>query len=469
MSSVGQSLRRPDPKILEAALNELKAHFGAHYSAARAVREHHASALTGWHEVQLPDAVVSPQSTEDVSAAIRICARHSIPIVPFGAGTSVEGGVNAPFGGVSIDLGGMSDVLEVNEEDMDCRVQAGVTRKQLNEYVRSSGLFFPVDPGADASLGGMASTRASGTTTVRYGTMRDNTLALTVVMADGSVRKTGTRARKSAAGYDITRLFVGAEGTLGIITELTLRLHGIPQAISSATCNFPDLSSAANAVNAAIRGGIPMARIELLDELQVKACNTYSKLGLPELPTLFLEFHGTDAGVREQAEMFGDIARDLGGSDFVWSQRQEERNRLWTARHDVYWACLTLRPGAKYIATDSCVPISRMADFIDETRRDIAETGLVAPIIGHVGDGNVHCSILIDTTSPAEVAETTAFLGRLAERAISMEGTCTGEHGIGQGKQAYLVREHGTNVNTMRSIKEALDPKNIMNPGKIFL
>lgn len=468
-SNAQTGYQRQDAPRLQATLAELKEAFGDACSTSRAAREQHASAMTGWHELQIPDVVVTPTSTEQVSAAVTICARNKIPIIPFGTGTSIEGGVNAPFGGVSIDLGGMSDILTVNEEDMDCRVQAGVTRKQLNEYVKSYGLFFPVDPGADASLGGMASTRASGTTTVRYGTMRENTLALTVVMADGSVRKTGNRARKSAAGYDITKLFIGAEGTLGVITELTVKLHGIPQSILSATCSFPNLESAANAVISAIRYGIPMARIELLDELQVRACNNYSKLGLPERPTLFLEFHGTDAGTREQTEMFGDISRDLGGSGFAWAERPEDRNRLWRARHDVYWACLTLRPGAKYMATDSCVPISRLAEFIVETREDIDRTGLISPIIGHVGDGNVHTSILVDTTDANEVAKIKDFLGRLAERAIAMDGTCTGEHGIGQGKQQYLVREHGSNVETMRSIKSALDPQNIMNPGKIFL
>jgi D-lactate dehydrogenase (cytochrome) len=357
----------------------------------------------------------------------------------------------------------------VHEEDLDCVVQAGVTRKQLNNYIRSNGLFFPIDPGADASLGGMASTRASGTNAVRYGTMKDNILALKVVMPDGTICMTGTRARKSAAGYDLTRLFIGAEGTLGIITELTVKLHGIPQAISAATCTFPDLESACNAVINVIRFGIPIARIELLDDLQMRACNQYSKLALPEAPTLFLEFHGTDKGVAEQAESVAEIVADWGGSGFVWTTRPEERTKLWEARHDVYWACLALRPGSKFVATDVCVPISRLADCMMATKADIEQSGLVAPIVGHVGDGNFHVSVMAITEDAEEMRRTAAFIDRLNSRAIAMEGTCTGEHGIGQGKRDFLVQEHGSNVDNMRLIKTAFDPGNIMNPGKIFM
>ena len=441
--------------------------FGDQFTRAPGICRQHAN-TTSWHHLEAPQAVLFAESTEQVADAVRICAGHRIPIIPFGVGTSLEGGVNAPFGGLSIDLGRMNAVLAVHEEDMDCVVQAGVTRKQLNTYIRAQGLFFPIDPGADATLGGMASTRASGTTTVRYGTMKDNVLALTVVMANGDIRKTGTRARKSSAGYDITRLFVGAEGTLGIITELTVKLHGIPQAVASGVCAFPNLRAAADAVIATIRMGIPVARIELLDDVQVRACNQYSKLGLAELPTLFLEFHGTDAGVREQCDMFGEIARDLGAADFDWTTDPERGGRLWQARHDVYFACLQFRPGAKFLATDVCVPISRLAEALDDTKADIERTGLVAPIVGHAGDGAYHVSIMADTDDAEEMARVMAFIDRLNGRAIAMDGTCTGEHGIGQGKQAFLIQEHGANVDTMRTIKAALDPLGIMNPGKVF-
>jgi D-lactate dehydrogenase (cytochrome) len=450
-----------------AGLARLAALLGDRFATGQAVREQHAN-LTSWHPVQPPDAVVFPETTEEVAAIVRLCGQHGLPLIPFGVGSSLEAGCNAPFGGVSVDMGRMNAVLVVHEEDMDCVVQAGVTRNQLNAHLRDLGLFFPVDPGADATLGGMASTRASGTAAVRYGTMKDNVLALTVVMPDGSVRKTGTRARKSSAGYDITRLFVGAEGTLGIITELTVRLHGIPPAVTAAICSFPDLGSACDTVIMAIRLGIPVARVELLDEVQVRACNRHSGLGLAERPTLFLEFHGSEAGVREQAESFGEIVADHGGGSFAWAETTEARNRLWQARHEVYWACLELRPGSKFIATDVCVPISRLADCMVETKRDIEATGLVAPIVGHVGDGNFHVSVMGMVEDAEEMARIKAFIGRLNERAIAMDGTCTGEHGIGQGKQEYLLREHGDNVLTMRAIKAALDPHGVMNPGKVF-
>ena len=459
---------RADPADLDAVVQVLTARFAERVSVSRGILEQHGN-ITAWHPLQAPDAVFFPIGTEEVAEAVTLCAKHGVPIIPFGVGTSLEGGVNAPCGGLSIDMSRMTKILAIHEEDLDCVVEAGVTRKQLNAYVRSNGLFFPIDPGADASLGGMASTRASGTNAVRYGTMRENLLALKVVMPDGSVCTTGTRARKSAAGYDMTRLFIGAEGTLGIITELTVKLHGIPQAISAATCGFPDLEAACNAVIAIIRFGIPIARIELLDDVQMRACNLYSKLDLPALPTLFLEFHGTDAGVAEQAESVAEIVADWGGGGFAWTARPEERTKLWEARHDVYWACLALRPGSKFVATDVCVPISRLADCMTQTKTDIERSGLVAPIVGHVGDGNFHVSILAMPDDAEEMARTAAFIDRLNGRAIAMEGTCTGEHGIGQGKREFLLQEHGGNVANMRMIKTAFDPKNIMNPGKIFM
>jgi D-lactate dehydrogenase (cytochrome) len=459
---------QPEKHAVAAAVAALARRFGDRFSANRTVREQHAN-LTSWHPVTVPDGVVYPGSTAEVSEIVSICAAHRVPIIPFGVGTSLEAGVNAPFGGISIDMGRMARIVAVHEDDMDCIVEAGVTRKQLNAHLRSQGLFFPIDPGADATIGGMASTRASGTNAVRYGTMKDNVLALTVVMPDGSVRRTGTRARKSAAGYDITRLFVGAEGTLGVITELTVRLHGIPQTIAAAVCPFPDLESACNAVIATIRYGIPIARIELLDEVQVRACNLHSKLTLPETPTLFLEFHGTEAGVREQSETVAEIAQEFGGGPFDWAVQAEDRTRLWEARHNVYWACLELRPGSKFIATDVCVPISRLAECMVLTKADIEATGLVAPIVGHVGDGNFHVSVMGMTDDAEEMARIKAFIDRLNLRAIDMDGTCTGEHGIGEGKRDFLLREHGANVDTMRAIKDALDPLDIMNPGKIFI
>jgi D-lactate dehydrogenase (cytochrome) len=464
-SSANRPTRKAD--TADAIYAELAVRFGERFTTSKAVREQHAN-MTSWHSVEPPNCVVFPESTEEVSAIVQLCAGHETPIIPFGAGTSLEGGVNAPYGGVSMDLSRMNTILQLNEDDMDCVVQAGVTRKQLNASLRAHGLFFSIDPGADASMGGMASTRASGTNAVRYGTMKDNVLAMTVVMADGSIRRTGTRARKSAAGYDITRLLIGAEGTLGVITELTVKLHGIPQAVTSAVCSFADLASACNTVIGTIRHGVPIARIELLDEVQIRACNAYSGLGLAEVPTLFLEFHGTELGVREQSELVAEIAADLGGYDYHTAVSAEERSKLWRAREELYWACLALRPGSKFLATDVCVPISRLADCMVETKADIEETGLVAPIVGHVGDGNFHVSVMAKPENPAEMEVVEAFVRRLNLRAIAMDGTCTGEHGIGQGKQDFLVRELGAGVETMRQIKTALDPKNIMNPGKIF-
>ena len=451
----------------EPAIAELSALLDSRLSTAQAVREHHGKDLT-YHAGAAPDAVAFPNSTEEVAAIVRICARHKVPIVPYGTGTSLEGHIAALHGGVCIDLGGMNAVLDVNGEDMDCRVQAGVTRKALNDYLRDSGLFFPIDPGADASLGGMAATRASGTNAVRYGTMRENVLGLTVVTADGRVIRTGGRARKSSAGYDLTRLFVGSEGTLGVITELQLRLYGIPEAITAAVCSFDSLDGAVNTVIAVIQSGIPVARIELLDEVQMEAINRYSGLDYPVLPTLFFEFHGTEAGAREQAERAGELAQEFGGGDFCWAAQQEDRNRLWQARHDAYHACKAMRPGSEAWATDVCVPISRLADCIVETRRDIDESNLVAPIVGHVGDGNFHLVYLVDPEDRDELKRAEAHNERMVMRALAMGGTCTGEHGIGYGKIDFLQAEQGEAVSLMRSVKTALDPDNIMNPGKIL-
>jgi D-lactate dehydrogenase (cytochrome) len=384
-----------DRKAIEAVIAALAANFGNRLVTSRAVREQHANTLT-WVGNQPPDAVVFPQSTEDVQQVVRLCAAERVPVIPFGAGTSLEGQVNAPHGGVSLDFRDMNRLLAVHAEDLDCVVEPGITRKQLNEQLRDQGVFFPIDPGADASLGGMAATRASGTNAVRYGTMKDNVLALKVVLANGEVMSTARRAKKSSAGYDLTRLIVGSEGTLGIITELTLRLAGIPEAISSGVCPFPSVEAACNATIMTIQSGIPVARIELLDTLQVRASNAYSKLALPETPVLFLEFHGTEASVAEQSQRFGEIAQEFGGGPFDWATRAEDRTRLWQARHDAYWAQRGLRPNGQPLATDVCVPISRLAECVTETQRDIAQSNLVAPIVGHVGDGNFHVGLMVD-------------------------------------------------------------------------
>jgi D-lactate dehydrogenase (cytochrome) len=459
--------RRRDATAVAAAVEALAARFGNRLVTSLAVRQQHANTTT-WLDNEPPDAVVFAQTTEDVQAIVGICAAGRVPVICFGTGTSLEGHINAPFGGVSIDVSEMKRVIAVNPEDLDCVVEPGVTRKQLNEYLRDQGLFFPIDPGADASLGGMAATRASGTNAVRYGTMMENVRALTVVLANGEVIRTASRAKKSAAGYDLTRLFVGSEGTLGVITEITLKLHGIPEAISGGVCPFPTVEAACNATIATIQSGIPVARIELLDALMVKATNAYSKLSLPEVPVLFLEFHGSEAGVAEQSERFGEIARDHGGGPFEWTTKTEERTRLWQARHDAYWAGRALRPNAKALATDVCVPISRLAECVVETQRDIAASGLICPIVGHVGDGNFHCAPVLDMDDPAEVAAVEAFMERVVQRALAMDGTSTGEHGVGQGKMKYLEAEHGAAaLDVMRAIKLALDPHDIMNPGKI--
>ncbi|MEH2510217.1 D-lactate dehydrogenase (cytochrome) [Nitrobacteraceae bacterium AZCC 1564] len=468
MAFSNAALTRPAPSAVSSAIEALAARFGNNLITSQAVRDQHAHTTT-WLPPQPPDAVVMARSTEDIQDVVRICAERRVPVIPFGTGTSLEGQVNAPAGGICIDLREMNRILEVHPDDLDCVIEPGVTRKALNEHLRDQGLFFPIDPGADASLGGMASTRASGTNAVRYGTIRDNVLALKVVRADGEVITTGTRAKKSAAGYDLTHLFVGAEGTLGIISELTIRLRGIPQSIAAGSCSFATVQGACNATILAIQTGIPLARIELLNAAQVKACNAYSKLSLPETPLLLLEFHGTEADVAEQSQMFGEIARECGGGAFEWTTRQEDRNRLWQARHDAYWAVRGLRPGAQAVATDVCVPISRLAECVVETERDLETVGLLSPIVGHVGDGNFHCSMLCDVNDPDEVRRADEFLHRLVERAQAMGGTCTGEHGIGQGKQKYLESELGPEaVAAMRALKAAFDPHNILNPGKIL-
>ena len=453
---------------ISAALGVLKQQFGERFQTGQSIREQHGHTTT-WIPNQMPDGVVFAQSTEEVSDVVKVCAAHRVPIIAYGTGTSLEGHVNAPAGGISIDLTQMDKVLEVNAGDLDCRVQPGVTREALNTYLRDQGLFFPIDPGANASIGGMAATRASGTNAVRYGTMKDNVLSVEAVMADGSIIRTAQRARKTSAGYDLTRLLVGSEGTLGIITEITLRLQGIPEAISAARCSFPSVEAASRAVMATIQYGVPVARIELLDTLVVKALNGYSKLDLPEGPMLLLEFHGSEAAVAEQAETFGMLAEEEGGTGYEATATLEERNKLWQARHDAYWAMLALRPGCKAVATDVCVPISRLADAVAAAEAKATELGLVAPVVGHAGDGNFHASLLLNMDDPQEVTNAEAFVSWLNHMAISMDGTCTGEHGIGQGKRPYLVKELGAGtVALMGAIKQALDPQNIMNPGKIL-
>jgi D-lactate dehydrogenase (cytochrome) len=459
--------QRPDAAAVETVTRALQAAFGNRVVTSLAVRQQHANTLT-WVENQPPDVVVYPQTTEEVARIVRLCAEHRVPIIPFGTGTSFEGHTNAPFGGVSVDTSMMKAVIAVHAEDLDCVVEPGVTRKQLNEHLRDMGLFFPIDPGADASLGGMVGTRASGTNAVRYGTMKDNVLALTVVTPNGDVVRTSRRAKKTSAGYDLTRLFVGSEGTLGIVTEITLKLHGIPEAISAGVCPFPSVRAACDATIVTIQSGLPVARIELLDEAQVRACNLYSKLNLPETPLLFVEFHGTEAGVTEQAERFGEIAAEYGGGPFDWATKAEDRSRLWQARHDAYWAAMSLKPGAKGVSTDVCVPISRLAECVEETKRDIEASGMIAPIVGHVGDGNFHVLPLVDMDDPGAIEAAKAFVERLVERALAMEGTCTGEHGVGQKKMKYLEAEHGPEaLDLMRVLKRAIDPDDIMNPGKI--
>jgi D-lactate dehydrogenase (cytochrome) len=450
------------------AVAALRPRFGDRLQVGEAIRRQHANTLT-WIANQPPDAVIWVESLDEVREVVHSAALYRVPIIAFGAGTSLEGHINAPYGGLSLDFSRMNRVLSVNERDLDCVVEAGVSRKQLNDYLRDLGMFFPVDPGAEeATIGGMASTRASGTTAVRYGTMRDNVLNVTAVMADGSVVKTAQRARKSAAGYDLTRLLVGAEGTLGIITELTVRLYGIPEMILAAVCPFTTLKGACDAVIQSIQLGLGIARMELLDAMQIRAVNGYAKLGLEEAPTLFLEFHGSEVGARDQVEQFKALALAEGAMRFDWAASVEERRRLWKARHDAYWAVKAVWPGKDILATDVCVPISRLAECVLETQRDIEVSGLIAPIVGHVGDGNFHTTPVFDRDNAEELAVVEGFLERLAERAIAMEGTCTGEHGVGQGKAKYLKAELGDGLSIMRKLKAALDPLDILNPGKIL-
>lgn len=459
------ALKRPLP---EALLTALQSMFEDRVSTALAMREHHGSDESSY-DPMLPDAVVFAQSTDEVAAVVKLCSQFDVPIIAYGAGTSLEGHVLALRGGVTIDLSQMNKVVAIHAEDLTATVQAGVTRKQLNQELRETGLFFPIDPGADASLGGMAATRASGTNAVRYGTMRENVLALTVVCSDGRVIRTGTRAKKSSAGYDLTRIFVGSEGTLGIITEVTVKLYPQPEAISAAVCSFPSTSDAVNAVIQTIQMGVPVARVEFLDENGVKAINAHDKMGLPENPLLLFEFHGTEHGVREQAELVQELAAGHGATGFEWALRPEDRSRLWAARHNAYFALLQMRPGYRSITTDCCVPISQLAECILETQADCEKNGMVYSIIGHVGDGNFHVLMLIDPHDPTEISRAEGINQRMVARAIAMDGTCTGEHGVGLHKMDFLVQEHGEDtIDTMRALKHALDPKNLMNPGKII-
>jgi len=459
-SAVGGAL----PEGLELRLRE---RFGDRFQTGEAIRLEHGKSETHFAPMP-PDAVVFAESTDDVVEVVCACRVTSVPVIPYGAGTSVEGNTLAVRGGVALDLSRMTKIVAVHTDDFDCVVEAGVRREQLNEYLRDQGLFFPIDPGANATLGGMASTRASGTNAVRYGTMKDAVLALTVVTADGNVIRTSRRARKSAAGYDLTRLFVGSEGTLGIITEVTLRLHAIPEAISAATCSFETIGGAVDTVVQSIQLGIPLARVEILDDVQIRAVNRWSKMDLPELTTLFFEFHGSERYVAEQVETVKELAGMNGGGEFRWAERTEDRNALWKARHEAYYAAVNLRPGAVGWATDVCVPMSRLAECIGETKDDLNASSIPATILGHVGDGNFHVVFSIDPNSQAELEEVEAINRKLVERALAMDGTCTGEHGIGLGKQEWLVRELGEAVDVMRAIKKALDPQDLLNPGKIF-
>jgi D-lactate dehydrogenase (cytochrome) len=457
-------LRKPLPEVFLGALRD---RFGEHCSTAAAVRELHGRDESPFAP-QPPDAVVFAQSADDVIALVKLCGRWRVPVIPYGVGSSLEGHLLAVLGGVSLDLGAMNQVLSIDADDLTATVQAGVTRKQLNAALKDTGLFFPIDPGADATLGGMASTRASGTNAVRYGTMRENVLSLAVVTAEGKLIRTARRAKKSSAGYDLTRIFVGSEGTLGVITEVTVKLYPQPEAISAAICNFPDVASAVRTTISTIQMGVPIARCELLDAMGVKAVNLHSKLGLRESPLLLFEFHGNDRSVREQAELVQQIAREHGGMDFQWATSPEERNRIWTARHNAYFATLQLRAGSRSVTTDACVPISRLADCIVETQADLQKASFPSSIIGHVGDGNFHVQMLIDPNAPQEFEEAEAINSRLVARALSMDGTCTGEHGVGLHKMDFLRDEHGIEaIELMARIKRAFDPLGIMNPGKV--
>ena len=457
-------------EVPDALIAELKAHFGDRCSTALVVREQHGRDESAYTTVPPPAAVVFAECTDDVSQTVRMASVYNVPIIAFGVGTSLEGHLLAVQGGISIDLGRMNKVLSINPEDLTVTVQAGVTRKQLNEEIKSTGLFFPIDPGADATIGGMSATRASGTNAVRYGTMRENVLGLEVVTASGEVIRTGTRARKSSAGYDLTRLMVGSEGTLGVITEITVKLYPLPEAVSAATCSFPSIEAAVRTTIQIIQMGIPIARVELIDANAVRMVNAHSKLTLPEQPMLLMEFHGSPASVKEQAETVQEIAAEFESQAFEWATTPEERTRLWTARHNAYFAGIQSRPGCRAISTDTCVPISRLADCLLDSVAEVESSGIPYFLVGHVGDGNFHFGYLIDPNSAQERATAEDLNNKLVARALSLEGTCTGEHGIGLHKMDFLVTEAGAGaVNMMRTIKHALDPKNIMNPGKVFL
>lgn len=458
---------RVSSAVLDAVIHELRVILRERVSTSAAVLANR-SRDESYHEPMRPDAVCFPNSTKEVAEIVKICAAHSTPIIPFGTGTGVEGNAIALHGGICIDLSQMKDILAVNASDLDCTVQAGVTRKQLNEHLRDTGLFFPIDPGADASIGGMAATRASGTNAVRYGTMLENVLGLRVVLPDWGIISTSRRARKSSAGYDLTRLFVGSEGTLGVITEVTLKLYGVPAAISAAVVSFTEIEGVVNAVIHTIQQGVPVARLELLDEVQMEAVNRYSNLNYPVQPTLFMEFHGTEAGVKEQAELVGTVVSEFGGGGFQWATEPETRNKLWQARHDAYYAAQALSPGRKGWPTDVSVPISRLAECIIETKKDLEDSFLIATVLGHVGDGNFHVVFLIDPDDPKEIAEAERLNERLVMRALALDGTCTGEHGVGIGKKKFLRSEHGDAIDLMHAIKRTVDPQNIMNPGKVL-
>jgi D-lactate dehydrogenase (cytochrome) len=455
-----------ESRLEPALIEDLAGLLGDRLSTAQIVREHHGKD-TSFHQLCPPQAVVFPEDEDEVCRIVQSCVLHGTPIIPYGAGTSTEGHISALHGGVAVDMSRMNRILRVSASDLDVTVEAGVTRKQLNNHLRDCGLFFPIDPGADATIGGMAATRASGTNAVRYGTMKENVLSLSVVLPNGERIRTARRARKSAAGYDLTSLFVGSAGTLGIITDITLRLHGIPEAIAAGVCGFPSLESAVATAIALIQGGVPVARIELMDELSMRALNGYSKLDLPVAPTLIFELHGTGASVAEQSELVATMARDQGGGTIDWQTRQEERNRLWQARHDIYFALLAQRPGAEGWPTDVCVPISRLADCIGETLSDLRSCSLPVAILGHVGDGNFHVLFAVDPAKQEEIAATKVLNDRMIRRAIGFDGTCTGEHGIGYGKLAYMELEHAGAVGVMRALKQALDPLDLFNPGKV--
>ena len=442
-----------DPVSIKLCVKKLKEEFGQQFSDSQSILEQHTHTMT-IHESELPNGVVFVETKEDVQKVVNICKEYKCPIIPFGVGSSFEGHLNAPFGGISIDMNNMNKILKVYQDDLLVVVQPGVTREQLNTYLRDTGLFFPIDPGANASIGGMTATRASGTNAVRYGTMKDNVIALEVVTPDGQIIKTANKARKSSAGYDLTRLMVGSEGTLGITTEITLKLYGIPEVIAGGRVSFPTVKNATDAVIMTIQAGIPVARIEFMDTAQVKAVNNYSKTNLPEAPLLLVEFHGSQSSVDEQSELFGEISSDFGGKDFEWTSNNEDRNKLWKARHDAYWSCRAVRPEAELYSTDVCVPISKLSDCITETIEDMEQNELIGPIVSHAGDGNFHVALLIDKNNKNELDKLDEFLVRISERAIRMDGTCTGEHGVGQGKRKYMLKELGNAVNVMKSVKE---------------